>query len=80
MEIALPSTAVNMGTLLEGNANNDININIADFGFLVSSYNKSFGQSGYNAMADFDNSLSVNIADFGLLVANYNKSAPINLP
>jgi len=80
VEIALPSTAVNMGTLLEGNANNDININIADFGFLVSSYNKSFGQSGYNAMADFDNSLSVNIADFGLLVANYNKSAPINLP
>jgi len=30
--ISTPSTALDMGTLLEGNANDDIIINISDFG------------------------------------------------
>ena len=74
------SVAVNLGTLLEGNADDSNAINITDFGILAASYGKSSGDSGYNAQADFDRSGSINITDFGLLAANYGKSAPIVVP
>ena len=75
-----PSTAIDLGTLLEGNADDSNIINITDFGLLAASYGKSSGDSGYNARADFDRNGIINIADFGLLAANYGKSAPIVVP
>jgi elongation factor P hydroxylase len=78
--ITSPSTPVNLGTLLEGNANNDDRINILDFGILASAYGKGKGQTGYNAMADFDRNEIVNIFDFGLLATNYLKMAPVEIP
>jgi hypothetical protein len=78
--IAGPSTALNMGTLLEGNANDDNIINIQDFGILSASYGKSSGVAGYDPRADFDRSGLVNIADFGLLAASYGKTSPVIVP
>ena len=78
--ISAPSTAVNLGTLLEGNADDNDIINITDFGVLAASYGKSSGDSGYDARADFDRNGIINIADFGLLAANYGKSAPVEVP
>ena len=79
-----PSTNVNLGTLLEGDAitsGSSANVvNSQDFGALAASYNKSLGQSGYNDAADFDRSGKVNSQDFGLLAANYNKKGPVVLP
>ena len=69
--VSTPSTAVDMGTLLEGNVNNDSLVNISDFSGLAGSFMKSDGQAGYNAMADFDRNAIVNIADFGLLATNF---------
>jgi len=43
-----------MGTLLEGNANDDNKINIQDLGILTTTFEKSSGQAGYNPQADFD--------------------------
>ena len=81
--IATPSTAVNLGTLLEGDSNSTAlsanTINIADFGILASAYGKNAGEDGYDAQADFDRNGIVNIADFGLLAANYGKSAPVEV-
>jgi tungstate transport system substrate-binding protein len=77
--ILATSNMVNMETLPEGNANNDDRVNILDFGLLVVSYGRSKGQSGYNAMADYDRNDNVNIFDFGLLATNYLKIAPIEL-
>jgi hypothetical protein len=74
------SNVVNIGTLLEGNANNNDRVNILDFGILATSYGKSKGTPGYNAMADFDRNDIVNIFDFGLLATNYLKMAPIEVP
>ena len=71
--------SVSLGTLLEGNANNDIRINTADFSILSGSYAKIATDTEYNAMADFDGSGRVNIADFSLLSGNYNKLAPIEV-
>jgi hypothetical protein len=78
--ITVPSTDVNMGTLLEGNANNDIRINILDFGILSGAFGKVSGDTGYNAMADFDRNGRINIQDFGLLSGNFGKISPIELP
>jgi hypothetical protein len=78
--IISPINTVNLGTLLEGNANNNDLINIQDFGILATSYGKSQGQPGYNPMADFDRNDIVNIFDFGLLATNYLKIAPIEVP
>jgi hypothetical protein len=78
--IISPSSSVNLGTLLEGNANNNDRVNIQDFGLLSASYSKLAGDPGYNAMADFDRNGRVNIQDFGLLSANYMKISPIEVP
>jgi hypothetical protein len=77
--IVTPNIAVNMGTLLEGNANDDNKINIQDFGVLAATYKKSPGDSGYNAQADFDRNDKINITDFGMLAANYSKTSPNEL-
>jgi hypothetical protein len=74
--ITAPATNVNMGTLLEGNANDDSIINIQDFGLLAAAYGKSTGASGFNIQADFDRSGTINITDFGLLAASYGKFSP----
>jgi hypothetical protein len=78
--IAAPSTNVNLGTLLEGNANDDAVINIQDFGLLAAAYGKQSGQSGFDARVDFDRSGTINIADFGLLAADYGKHSPLAVP
>lgn len=78
--IAAPSATVNMGTLLEGNANDNNVINIQDFGILAAMYLKISSAAGFDSRADFDRNGIVNIADFGLLAANYGKSAPVNAP
>ena len=78
--VTVPSTSMNLGTLLEGNADDSNIVNITDFGILASSYGKSSGDTGYYANADFDRSGIVNITDFGLLAANYGKSAPVVAP
>jgi len=77
--ISTPSTAVDMGTLLEGNANDNIIINISDFGILAVSYMKMEGEPGYDARADFDRNGIINISDFGLLAVNYMKISPIDV-
>lgn len=75
--ISTPSEVVDMGTLLEGNANNDDIIDISDFGILALSYNKQEGEAGYEPMADFDCNGIVNIHDFGLLAINYMQESPV---
>jgi hypothetical protein len=74
------NTTIDMGTLLEGNANDDNKINIQDFGLLAKTYGKQKGQEGFDENADFDRNDKINITDFGLLAANYGKHSPIEVP
>jgi hypothetical protein len=78
--ISSPSTAVDMGTLLEGNGNDDIIINISDLGILAVSYMCLEGEPCYDPRADFDRNGIVNISDLGLLAVNYMKISPIVVP
>jgi pimeloyl-ACP methyl ester carboxylesterase len=77
--ISAPSTAVDMGALLDGNANDDGIINISDFGILAISYLCMEGEPGYDARADFDRNGITNISDFGLLAVNYMQMSPIDI-
>ena len=63
-------------SLVNGDANNDNKIDIADFGVLVNAYtgDVSIPGSGYDVNADFNCDGTVDIADFGILVNNYNQS------
>ncbi|MDO8491528.1 MAG: dockerin type I domain-containing protein [Dehalococcoidia bacterium] len=75
-----PPNLVSLGTLREGDSNNDGQINIMDFSLLAGSYLKSFGQAAYNSNADYDMNGQVNTLDFSLLAANYLKTSPQNVP
>ena len=77
--ISSPSTTVHMGTLLEGNANDDKQVNIIDFSILSASYMTSAGDAGYDARADFDRNDIIDIRDFGLLGKNYSQESPIEI-
>ena len=77
--ISVPSTAVDMGTLLAGDANCDGIINISDFGILAVSYMCTEGEPCYDCRADFDCNGIINISDFGLLAVNYMKMSPIEV-
>jgi hypothetical protein len=77
--ISAPSTAVDMGTLLAGDANCDGIINISDFGILAVSYMCSVGEPCYDCRADFDCNGIINISDFGLLAVNYMEISPVDI-
>ncbi|MBI2303735.1 MAG: PKD domain-containing protein [Chloroflexi bacterium] len=80
VEVRAPTTIVNLGTLLEGDAVGEAGpssgqVNIADFGKLAAVYLRTGTACGIGN-ADFDGSGQVNIADFGLLAKNYLKTSP----
>jgi hypothetical protein len=77
--ISAPSTAVDMGTLLAGDANCDGIVNISDFGILAVAYMCTEGEPCYDCRADFDCNGIVNISDFGLLAVNYMKISPLDI-
>ncbi|MDF9406774.1 chitobiase/beta-hexosaminidase C-terminal domain-containing protein [Pelotomaculum isophthalicicum JI] len=59
--------------LLVGDANGDDMIGGLDFSALLSAWNKSEGQSGYNPLNDFNGDKSIGGLDFSLLLQNWNK-------
>ncbi|MDX9864733.1 MAG: dockerin type I domain-containing protein, partial [Anaerolineaceae bacterium] len=63
--------AFTMGTLKEGDSNNDNYVNATDFSMLAASYGKCLGTTGYNDYTDYNNDNCVTGADFSLLAANY---------
>jgi hypothetical protein len=78
--ITSPTTAVDMGTLLEGNANDDQVVDMFDLDDVAASWLQSEGDASYDAGADFDRNENVNLCDFALMAANWLKSSPIELP
>ncbi|MFC2071875.1 beta strand repeat-containing protein [Chloroflexota bacterium] len=75
--VTIGATLVEMGTLLEGNANDDVQITGADFCMLLYDYLQvSGGDDWHNGRCDFDRNGQVTALDFSLLVANYAKTSP----
>ncbi len=65
--------SVEMGTLREGDANNDNCVNVSDFNIRKATYGKSAGEQGYDPRGDFNSDNIVNIADFNLLKGIYGQ-------
>jgi len=78
--VAAPTTAVDMGTFSEGDANGDGEVTFLDISTLVPSYSKSEGDPGFNPLVDFDRSGNVDFLDVSVFVPNYQKQSPITVP
>jgi hypothetical protein len=78
--ITSPTTSVDMGTLLEGNANDDEHVDMFDLSDLAASWLQSKGDAAYDASADFDHNENVNFYDIVLMAVNWLKSSPIEIP
>jgi hypothetical protein len=69
--LVVGNNALNFGTLLEGDVNNNNVINALDLSAMLSSYLKVVGDLGYNPNADLNNNQVVNALDLSALFANY---------
>jgi hypothetical protein len=78
--ISEPNTSVDLGTLLEGNANQDNIVNLDDYAILSMCWLVSKTQAEYDPMTDFDRNEFINTADLSLLAANWLSSSPVEIP
>jgi len=72
-DIALGSNSIALGTLREGDVNDDDCVDITDFSLLGVSFAKCEGDEGFNPGADFNEDGCVNISDFSLLRMNFGE-------
>ncbi len=73
---------IEMGTLSEGDANNDNCVNALDFGILKVAFDKSFPDPFYDARTDFNGDTAVNVGDFNLQKRSFGQcgAAPFPTP
>jgi hypothetical protein len=77
--ISAPSVSVDLGTLLEGNANQDNTIDLDDCAVLSAAWLASKEQPQYDIRTDFDRNGLINAADLSLLAVNWLKSSPVEI-
>lgn len=75
--VAPGMNTVNMGTLVEGDADLNGTINILDFSILSTVYGTCAPNPVFDPRADFNNSMCVDIMDFSLLATNYGRSGEV---
>jgi hypothetical protein len=78
--IAAPATAVDLDTLLEGNAYTDYSVNFYDFSVLAAGWQTYQEDIPYDEWADFDRNGVINILDLFLLCNNWLEASPIEVP
>jgi len=78
--ISHPGTAVNLGTLLEGNADDNTKIDLIDFSILAQSWSANLGDPGFDSRADFDRNGSIDLLDLYLEVSNWLMVSPVEIP
>jgi len=77
--ISATNTSVDLGTLLESNANQDNIVDLDDYVILSKCWLTSKEQTEYDARADFDRNGLINTADLCLLAANWLRSSPVEI-
>jgi hypothetical protein len=79
--VALSSgvTTIDMGTLLEGDADDDNRVSSADFTLLRLAYFTAEGDPGFDPSTDFDEDDRIRSSDFALLRGNYPKTGDIEV-
>ncbi len=77
--VVYPDMTLDMGTLLEGDANDDNRVRISDFAILRNAYFTDEGDPGFDPRADFDEDNKIRIRDFALLRSNYFATGDIEV-
>lgn len=77
--ISAPNTSVDMGTLLEGDANQDNIVNFDDYAILSKCWLASESQPEYDVRVDFDCNGLINPVDLYLLASNWLSISPIEI-
>ncbi len=77
--ISLPKTSVDLGILLEGDANQDNIIDFTDFAILSINWLGFSTNADYTVRSDLDRNGLINSADLYLLTTNWLKSSPIEI-
>ncbi len=67
------NTSYTTAVLLEGDANDNNQVTVADFAVMAASFGLSSGDPGYDVRADFNGSGQITIADFSLLAGNFGQ-------
>jgi hypothetical protein len=70
---------IDMGTLLEGDADDDNRVSSSDFSLLRSAYFTAEGNPGFDPRTDFDEDDRIRSSDFALLRGNYSKTGDIEV-
>ena len=68
---------LDMGTLVEADANLDNKVSMADFSLLSTAYGTAQGETGYDGRTDFNNDKQISMLDFSLLSTNYGQEGDI---
>ncbi|MFL5734675.1 MAG: hypothetical protein ACJ78Q_16055, partial [Chloroflexia bacterium] len=70
--------SLDLGTMIEGDADNNNCVNALDFIIVKTSFGKSIGQPGYDERADFTGDRAVTLQDFNLSRAHFSQcGAPL---
>jgi len=77
--ISAPQPSVGLGTLLEGDVNQDNIVDFDDYTVLSTCWLASKEQVEYNAGADFDRNGLINAADLSLFAADWLKTSPVEI-
>jgi len=77
--ISAPQTSVDLGTLLEGDVNQDDIVDFDDYAVLSTCWLASKDQAEYNAGADFDRNGLINAVDLSLFAANWLRTSPVEI-
>lgn len=78
--VLLPNTSVDLGTLLEGNADNDQAISLSDHALLSTCWQSLVSDLDFNHNADFNRDGQIDILDLYLMVSNWLESDPVEIP
>ena len=73
------SATINMGTLLEGDADGDNRVRASDFTLLRAAYFTQDGDPGFDPRTDFDEDNRIRSSDFALLRSNYFATGDIEV-
>jgi len=73
VEITLAPNSIALGTLREGDADDDDCVTITDFSLLRLTFARCEGSEGFNPGADFNGDGCVNISDFSLLRMSFGE-------
>ena len=70
---------LDMGTLIEGDADGNGEIGILDFSMLAAAFGSARGDAGWDERADFNNDGAVTVYDFSLLASNYGQQGDVTI-